>query len=170
MPDDAQPASASPSDPDEGGSGPRHEFVVDDEFARRYTAATIGHTLTGTPLPWIVGGGILLILGMPYLFGRTANWSNLLVVVIVLLLFPVLLWWRSRGVARDLPAGSLLWTRFGDAGFTLGRPLGAVTVEYAALTSPKVHGDFVFFRNATTRQTHTYPRALFPDAELARFS
>lgn len=170
MPDDAQPVPASPSDPDEASSGPRHEFVVDDEFARRFTSATIGHALTGTPLPFVLAGGIILILGLPYLVGRTPNWSNFLVVAVIVLLFPVLLWWRSRGMARDLPVGTVLWTRFDHAGFTLGRPRGAVTVDYATLTRPQVHGEFVFFRNATTRQTHTYPRALFPDAELARFS
>ena len=170
MPDDAQPASASPSEPDESLSGPRHEYVVDGEFARRFTTATLGHTLTGGPLPWIIGGGIALMIALPYVTGRTPNWGTFLIIVIVLALFPLLLVWRSRGVARDLPPGSVLWTRFDSAGFTLGRPRGAVSVDYSTLTRPKIHGDFVFFRHATTRQTHTYPRALFPDAELARFS
>lgn len=170
MPDDAQPASASPSAPDESRSGSRHEYVVDDEFARRFTTATLGHTLTAGALPWIILGGVALMFGLPYVTGRTPNWGTVLIAVVVVLLFPVLLVWRSRGVARDLPPGSVLWTRFDSAGFTLGRPRGAVSVDYASLTRPKIYGDFVFFRHATTRQTHTYPRALFPDAELARFS
>jgi hypothetical protein len=146
----------------------RYSFTVTADYRRLLTRALVGAGYRA-PIVWMtavvvlvlgVGGSLLLGNGIPAVVAA---------VVEAVLIAGVPLAARRRVDDAAAP-GSVARSGFGPTSFRIGHELPGMLVVYDRVVDVTQRGDVVWLRIRTPSSTAraAWPRALFPDAELAR--
>jgi hypothetical protein len=146
----------------------RYSFTVTEDYRRLLARALVGAGYRA-PIVWMtavvvlvlgVGGSLLLGSGIPAIVAA---------VVEAVLIAGVPLAARRRVDDAAAP-GRIARSGFGPTSFRIGHELPGMLVDYDRVVDVTPRGDLVWLRIRMTSSTPraAWPRALFPDAELAR--
>ncbi|GAA2076695.1 hypothetical protein GCM10009840_08990 [Pseudolysinimonas kribbensis] len=146
----------------------RYSFTVTEHYRRELTRALIGAGYRSAGI-WmaiaivlVAGIGSSLLLGsvIPVIVAAAVD-------VALVVAVPVA---AHRRVEAAAALGSVARSGFGESSFRIGHDLPGMLVDYDRVVDVTPRGDLVWLRirMASSTPRAAWPRALFPDAELAR--
>jgi hypothetical protein len=146
----------------------RYSFTVTEDYRRILTRALVGAGYRA-PIVWMTAG-VVLVLGV----GGSLLLRSVIPVVVAAVVEGVLIVGVPLAARRRVDGaaalGSVARSGFGPTSFRIGHDLPGMLVDYDRVIDVVPQGDLVWLRirmsSATARAA--WPRALFPDAELAR--
>ena len=149
-----------------------YEFVVDDGYAHRVSAALVRRAIVRSPILFVLPASFLLFALAMLVTGEP---TGALVFTVIGVALPFLLtgsiYFRTRRrLTRGLPAGTVLRSGFGDAAFVLAGPESTSTIRYSAYQTPVLSGEFVILRPRRGRRELFYPAQLFPESARQRIA
>jgi hypothetical protein len=149
-----------------------YEFVVDDGYARRVSAALVRRALGRSPILFVLPASFLLFALAMLVTGEPTGALVFTVIGVALpfLLIGSIYFQTRRRLTRGLPAGTVLRSGFGDEAFILAGPESTSTIKYSAYQNPVLSGEFVILRPRRGRQELFYPAQLFPEAARVRMA
>ena len=153
-------------------------FVADAGTARAMTRALM--TVRGVGRFWF-GFVVVLAIGTTLFYDATdmrsgaldrlvtaAGRSVVLVVPVWCVVLAALYLLNLRVMQRRVPEGAVWQSGFEEHDFVVSGPLSSHRYSYQLVRSVIARGDFVFVQLRGNAAMRGYPRALFPDDELAR--
>ena len=157
----------------------RYRLVATDRTRRELATAFLRWFAT-QPRTWLlvdlfwVFFALLLFSGMDdgHSVGARVFWSlvfALVPTVLLAVLLGTMIYVRTlRGARLRVYAGAVLETGFGERTLVLRNPVESSRQDYRTIRSVKAHRDHVFIRRVGPAPVAVWPRALFPDEEIAR--
>lgn len=157
-----------------------YRYEAPDDARRKLAWASVRYTLFAARQQQIFYAVIVVF---ALLLQTTKGWSPFGTALAEALIFmavglvSVVLWSTTVGYAQTyhstryrFPPGAVLESGFGDDGFVLRGPTGESYAPYTHMKGAIARGDFVFFSLGSIAGTAVFPRALFPDHEVARIN
>jgi hypothetical protein len=165
--------------PDETPIPLTHRHVVDSAWAAAAWRGSIVTGLRRPVLPVLIAGSLLLPFLLYYagfdsrysLVTRVTwaiIWAVVTVFVIWTPLFALGYWMTKRNARQIWYDGAVRESGFGADAFVTRNPYITRRIRYDAVKSIDVRGNYVYIRVLGGAVPLTYPRALFPDGEIAR--
>jgi hypothetical protein len=153
---------------DDDGPTYRYSFTVTEEYRRTLARALV---VAGYRAPHVwMTAVVVLVLGAGASLLLASGIPAIVAAVVEAMLIAAVPLAARRRVDAAAALGSVARSGFGPTSFRIGRELPGMLVDYDRVTEIVPDDDLVRLRIRTPSSTAraVWPRALFPDAELAR--